>query len=312
MPQVHRGSVVALNRASSDRQRAQPCAVDGGASTLRIPGQRSAVARALSRIAGCQPPLATPASGCRRAHVRHTLAHAARDDCDIDLVDPVRGGEGHDEAALRDGRRPLRRAAAGPSGGRPRARCRSGDRFRFANHLTAWIEVEDGTITGCGTGRRRPDRLDDDAARQAGRHVQRGRAARPRARARGRRRLGAVHPDRRRPDRRARAPPGQPSAVRAGAGAAGLDARSRSRCTPTAGPTSGSRGASPFPRHWVYDDDGELIAKSGLIDFRTGIGTAFGKHTPWGDEDSPALVTAVETALERALSDQLMHGGATP
>ena len=62
---------------------------------------------------------------------------------------------------------------------------------------------------------------------------------------------------------------------------------------PMAGPRSGSRGASPFPRHWLYGDDGELIAKSGLIDFRTWYRTAFGKHSPWGDEDTPALVTAV-------------------
>ena len=58
-------------------------------------------------------------------------------------------------------------------------------------------------------------------------------------------------------------------------------------------------GASPFPRHWVYGDDGKLAAKSGLIDFKTWYRKAFGKHSPWGDEDSPALVTEVETALER-------------
>ncbi len=39
---------------------------------------------------------------------------------------------------------------------------------------------------------------------------------------------------------------------------------------------------------------------------------AFGKHTPWGDEESPALVTAVETALERELSGRIMKGGAKP
>jgi CRP-like cAMP-binding protein len=34
--------------------------------------------------------------------------------------------------------------------------------------------------------------------------------------------------------------------------------------------------------------------------------------TPWGDEDSPALITAVETALERQLSLTLMRGGSKP
>ena len=61
-------------------------------------------------------------------------------------------------------------------------------------------------------------------------------------------------------------------------------------------------GASPFPRHWVYGDDGTLAAKSGLIDFKAWYKHAFGQHTPWGDLDSPALVTEVETALERELS----------
>ena len=61
-------------------------------------------------------------------------------------------------------------------------------------------------------------------------------------------------------------------------------------------------GASPFPRHWVYDHAGNLAQKSGLIDFRHWYHQAFGTHSPWGDHDSPALVSAVETALERELS----------
>jgi hypothetical protein len=71
-------------------------------------------------------------------------------------------------------------------------------------------------------------------------------------------------------------------------------------------------GASRFPRHWIYDAAGELAHKSGLTDYVNWAGVSFGRHTPWGDEDSPALVTAVETALERTLSVQLMHGGAKP
>lgn len=71
-------------------------------------------------------------------------------------------------------------------------------------------------------------------------------------------------------------------------------------------------GASPFPRHWVYDSAGALIAKSGLIDFKDWYKHSFGKHTPWGDVDSVALTTAVETALERELSLHIMRGGAKP
>jgi hypothetical protein len=71
-------------------------------------------------------------------------------------------------------------------------------------------------------------------------------------------------------------------------------------------------GASPFPRHWIYGPDGMLAAKSGLIDFKEWSQDSFGTHTPWGDVDSPALVTAVETALERELSTQIMRAGEKP
>jgi hypothetical protein len=71
-------------------------------------------------------------------------------------------------------------------------------------------------------------------------------------------------------------------------------------------------GASRFPRHWVYDNDGQLTHKSGLADFKDWWRKSFGRHTPWGDEDSEALVTVVETALERTLSAQVMRGGPPP
>ena len=71
-------------------------------------------------------------------------------------------------------------------------------------------------------------------------------------------------------------------------------------------------GASAFPRHWIYDTSGNLSHKSGLMDFKDWYHHAFGKHSPWGDEDSPAVVSAVETALERELSAILMRGGARP
>jgi Cyclic nucleotide-binding domain len=67
-------------------------------------------------------------------------------------------------------------------------------------------------------------------------------------------------------------------------------------------------GASRFPRHWVYGADDRLSLKSGLTDFKDWYRKSFGKHSPWGDEDSEALVSAVESALESALSAQLMQG----
>lgn len=71
-------------------------------------------------------------------------------------------------------------------------------------------------------------------------------------------------------------------------------------------------GASAFPRHWIYDHDRRLFAKSGLTDFQSWSRTDVGDDTPWGDVDAPVLVTAVETALERRLSLQIMRTGARP
>jgi hypothetical protein len=71
-------------------------------------------------------------------------------------------------------------------------------------------------------------------------------------------------------------------------------------------------GASPFPRHWVYDTDGRLDATSAITDWKGWAGSAIGTHTPWGDEDSPAFVTAVETALERELAEMLLRDTPRP
>ena len=81
---------------------------------------------------------------------------------------------------------------------------------------------------------------------------------------------------------------------------------------PDRSPQFGVLGASRFPRHWIYDHEGKLAAKSGLTDFRDWYRKSFGKHTPWGERDSPALVTAVESALERALSVELMDRSSKP
>jgi hypothetical protein len=71
-------------------------------------------------------------------------------------------------------------------------------------------------------------------------------------------------------------------------------------------------GASPFPRHWVYDDAGRLVQKSGLIDFKTWFKDSFGAHTPWGEYDSPAIMSAVESEMERQMSAAIMRGGPKP
>jgi hypothetical protein len=71
-------------------------------------------------------------------------------------------------------------------------------------------------------------------------------------------------------------------------------------------------GASPFPRHWIYDGEGRLCSKTGLIDFAEWARGAYWRDTPWGDVESPAVVTEVETALERELSQAIMRGPAKP
>ena len=71
-------------------------------------------------------------------------------------------------------------------------------------------------------------------------------------------------------------------------------------------------GASPFPRHWFYDDAGRLVKKSSLADFRAWAGNNHGDRSPWHDHDEEALVADAESDLERQLSSFIMRGGERP
>jgi hypothetical protein len=71
-------------------------------------------------------------------------------------------------------------------------------------------------------------------------------------------------------------------------------------------------GASPFPRHWIYDHEGRLVQKSGVVDFKAWFDESFGERTPWGAYDSPTVVASVESALERRLSGLIMQSGDRP
>ncbi len=191
---------------------------------------------------------------------------------------------------------------------------RAGDRFRFANVLQGWIEVDDsGRITGSGYGEDSGGLMGSTAVRLAGLQY----------------RFQAVQfPDLRRDPEQG---DGWVRFVQTVGGRTGLPAPRRVRRRPFVqwqAPTVWTTlsltlhadghaefdmsGASPFPRHWLYGGDGRLARKSGLADFKDWYRKSFGRQCPWGDEDSPVLVTQVETALERALSVQLMHGGAKP
>ncbi len=71
-------------------------------------------------------------------------------------------------------------------------------------------------------------------------------------------------------------------------------------------------GASPFPRHWIYDAAGKLAGKSTLIDFKTWYRTATLARSPWSGTDNAVRTAEAETPLERRLSLMIMRGGGQP
>ena len=188
---------------------------------------------------------------------------------------------------------------------------REGDRFRFANVLQGWIEVEGGRVVGHG----------QDGGGLVGSTIMRlGSKSMT---------VAAVAL----PDRRPQPTVSATSVrfVQNAGGRTGMPMPRRIKYPPFVQISSpwawtslaltvnadGSAsyevlGASPFPRHWLYGADDRLAHKTGLIDFKDWAARAVGKHTPWGDEDSPALVTQVETALEHELSARIMRQGRKP
>lgn len=188
---------------------------------------------------------------------------------------------------------------------------RAADRFRFANRLRAWVDVEDGRIVGYG--QEDGGAIGSTTMRLGSRSATFAAVPYP-----------AITPE----------PEVGPSWVRfqqTAGGRTGVPAPRTVRKPPfiqITAPTAWTTlsltihadgrtehevvGASPFPRHWIYDGEGKLAAKSGTIDFKDWYKNAFGKHSPWGDEESPAMVTAVETELERQLSLTIMRGGKKP
>jgi Cyclic nucleotide-binding domain len=183
--------------------------------------------------------------------------------------------------------------------------------FRFANRLDAWVDVEDGAIVAHGQGGRS---YLSTTLMQLGRAQM---AFQPVAF----------------PDLQPEPEVSDPSVrfTKTSGGRPGVPAPRRVHGRPFLqwrGPTVWTTleltihadgtsdgvlvGASAFPRHWLYDDDGVLTAKSGLIDFAEWYRESYGPHSPWGDEDSPAVVTMAETALEREMSSRIMRGGKRP
>jgi hypothetical protein len=177
----------------------------------------------------------------------------------------------------------------------------AGGRVRLANQLCGFAEVSDGRIVASGQS----GQGYVGSAREAADAAQVGFAAVP---------LPDLHPD----------PEATDGWVRFGQTAGGLlsvgmpyrtgPAGSPRLAAPAAWTTlaltihadgtssQALAGASPFPRHWVYDHDGRLIATSGVVDFTGWQADAWDPFTPWGGRDAPVRATAVETALERELS----------
>lgn len=189
----------------------------------------------------------------------------------------------------------------------------SKDKFRFANVLTGWAEVEDGKIVDAGMG-------DESGLVMGSTTVRVGKlGATFRAIS-----LPVLRQDPERGD-------GQVRFVQTVGGATGAPLPrpvphppfvqwqapivwTTLALTLRADGTSQVEmpGASAFPRHWVYDSDGRLALKSGVTEQSQWVSHSFGVRTPWGEKDREALVVAVESALERELSHDIMRGGETP
>jgi hypothetical protein len=188
---------------------------------------------------------------------------------------------------------------------------RDSDAFRFANRLEAWVEVEGGKIVNAGYGG--GGVMGSTTVRFGGKGVTFAAVELPELRDDpvvaperatfvqtygGRTALPAPRRVPRPPFVQFRAPLVWTTL------ALTIDADGSSSFELT--------GASAFPRHWVYDNEGKLAAKVGLADFKQWYRRSFGRNTPWGSANSAALVTAVETALERELSGMIMRGGESP
>ena len=183
--------------------------------------------------------------------------------------------------------------------------------FRFANELGAWIDVEDGTIRDCGYSGGLTMGLTPITAGP----------------------LRVMLPTRGNPEIR-RTPQlsdGQATFVQTCGGRPGFSFLKPSARPPflvtrpftiwttiqlaiRADGTATQRllGASPFPRHWLYGPEGELVEKAALTRAQLWAKTVFGSHTPWGGEEQIPVVAEAETRLERSLSEQIMQGPIAP
>jgi hypothetical protein len=64
--------------------------------------------------------------------------------------------------------------------------------------------------------------------------------------------------------------------------------------------------SSSFPRHWVYDDKGDLTSKSAEMDLSRWLEQPEDGVTPWGSNDDGVWHAAAESQLERELATEIM------
>jgi hypothetical protein len=77
----------------------------------------------------------------------------------------------------------------------------------------------------------------------------------------------------------------------------------------TAGGTSSFElsGASPFPRQWIYDDNGDLAMKTATTDWKTWTRIHDHARSPWHGVEHTPLVAEVASPTEREYSKDLMQ-----
>jgi len=68
-------------------------------------------------------------------------------------------------------------------------------------------------------------------------------------------------------------------------------------------------GASPFPRHYLYDTEGRLTYKSALIRYQDWLRRADEGDSPWGGTWETAPVAEVRPGVERSLADAMLSMG---
>ena len=182
------------------------------------------------------------------------------------------------------------------------------DAIRFANQLRAWIEVRDGEITGYGMSGH--GRLGSTTVRLGSRALTFAGVAMPDLIT-----PPEVHPGRVRFAQTAGGHTGamvprhipHPPFVRLTAPIAwttvaltiNADGSSRAELA----------GASCFPRHYLYDAEGNLTHKSALISYRHWLRRAAHEDSPWSGAAKPVPVAHVRGAAERSLADTILVSG---